>query len=725
MTHLVTNDGYAAQTRSGRAQGYDEAEHFRAQLREVIATIWRRKLTIASITLLVLALAVALIVNAPPTYRSAAQILLDPRGLQVSANDVLPQSFSSDIHDTIIDTNMRLMSSTSVLERVVRERGLQDDPEFVPGPSLPGRIRRALTGGQARILSEEERVGIATFQLSQALRVWREARSYILTAEVTTNSPRKSAEIAISLVDAFMEEADDRRRRVIGRARESIAANLDSQRTELEQAERAVEAYREQLGIVDVDGRTLNTERLRELNRQILAARQEVQDLRSRIEQTRHLRDTPEAALAIDTIESPLLNQLRTTLTTVTRERDNLRATLGPRHPRISEIESQVTSTREALAEESARTIAVLRSQYENAQRNLSSLEVDLAALEQRTTQTNVSLVGLRDLEREAEAKRSVFNTYLERERELREQEAIAADSMTLITEARPPSQPVGLRPLVLLVAALMFGGMAGIGVALARERLDGRVHSGNALTLHTGIPVLGNLPLQRSLRKALRSKPGLHNSLFALDMNQRGARSVRVIHHVTDLAESMGEDGHAMTLLVAPGPSPALEAVGLAMAIAQTGETLVLDGDESPRLASAMGHLPDGDLHITKVTFAEYPSQTLHIGPARHLRDPVRMQMTMGYRSLAAACARFPRVLALAGSSTREESLRLLAERAHAIILLIDNHSTRFDDIEAARLVLGRHAGKVLGALLCDKGREEIVPLSLAPVGLTRIAAE
>ena len=67
------------------------------------------------------------------------------------------------------------------------------------------------------------------------------------------------------------------------------------------------------------------------------------------------------------------------------------------------------------------------------------------------------------------------------------------------------------------------------------------------------------------------------------------------------------------------------------------------------------------------------YPSQTLHMAPAEHLRDPARLQATLGYRSLAAACARYPRVVALAGTRTREENLRLLAEQADAIVLLVD----------------------------------------------------
>jgi succinoglycan biosynthesis transport protein ExoP len=721
MTYLATKDGQSAEARNTQPRGLDEADYFVAQFREAVATVWRRKLLVVSIVALALALAAGLILNAPPVYRSAAQILLDPRGLQVSANDVLPQAFSSDIHDTILDTNIRLMSSTTVLEQVVRANRLQDDPEFVPGPSLPGQIKRMLTGEERREFSEEERVGIATYLLLQSVRVSREARSYILTAEVRTNDPHKSAAIASSLVDAFMAEAENRRRRVIGRARESITVNLESQRLALEEAERAVEAYRERLGIVDEDGRTLNAERLRELNRQILTARQEVQDLRSRIQQTERLRDTPEAANALETIESPLLNQLRTTLTTVTRERDNLRATLGPLHPQVREIETQVASTREALAQESTRTIAVLRSDYENAQSNLASLEADLEALEERTTRTNASLVGLRDLERDAEATRSVFNTYLERERELREQEAIAAESMTLITEARVPAGPVGLRPIFLLVAAVMFGGLAGVGAALARERLDGRVHSANALALRTGIPVLGVLPLRASLRKAMRH----HAGLLVPDPDARGARSSRVIHNMVDRAESAGESDHTVTLLIAPSPSSGLDVIGLAMALTQSEEALLLDADASPRLGAAMDRLPDGSQHLTTASFEEYPSQTLHMAPAQHLRDPARLQSTLGYRSLTAACTRYPRVVALAGSRTREDNLRLLAEQADAIILLIDIGQTRFDDLDATRLVLGRHAGKVLGAVAAESGRDPVIALSPSPARVTRIAAE
>ena len=49
----------------------------------------------------------------------------------------------------------------------------------------------------------------------------------------------------------------------------------------------------------------------------------------------------------------------------------------------------------------------------------------------------------------------------------------------------------------------------------------------------------------------------------------------------------------------------------------------------------------------------------------------------------------------------------------------------TRFDDLDASRLVLGRHASKVLGAVATDNGHDPVIALSPGPARVTRIAAE
>ena len=209
MTYLATKDVQSAEAHNAQPRGLDEADYFLAQFREALATVCRRKFLVAGIAAFVLALAVGLILNAPPVYRSAAQILLDPRGLQVSADDVLPDALSSDIHDTILDTNIRLMTSTTVLERVVSENGLQDDPEFVPGPSRPGRRNAGVTGARTADACWLKRsVSHRTFSSCRPYVCHGRRRSYILTTEVTTNNPQKSAAIASSLIDAFMDEAE-------------------------------------------------------------------------------------------------------------------------------------------------------------------------------------------------------------------------------------------------------------------------------------------------------------------------------------------------------------------------------------------------------------------------------------------------------------------------------------------------------------------------------------
>ena len=78
----------------------------------------------------------------------------------------------------------------------------------------------------------------------------------------------------------------------------------------------------------------------------------------------------------------------------------------------------------------------------------------------------NDSLVTLRELEREAAARRSVYESFLLRTRETGEQEAITLANIQVLSEARPPLDPVGPSRKIIALAGLIAG--FGIGVLLA-----------------------------------------------------------------------------------------------------------------------------------------------------------------------------------------------------------------------------------------------------------------
>ncbi|HEY1629279.1 MAG TPA: polysaccharide biosynthesis tyrosine autokinase, partial [Tepidisphaeraceae bacterium] len=138
---------------------------------------------------------------------------------------------------------------------------------------------------------------------------------------------------------------------------------------------------------------------------------------------------------------------------------------------------------------------------------------------------------------------------------------------------ADSPSYP---RKKRVLAVAIVLGGLIGAGLALLRDRNDGRMHSVEEIQTVVGLPILGVVPAMSGRRTAVARAMTVH-----LDPRSVVAESYRTIR----TAVYFGTNGsRAKTLLISspePGDGKTTSASNLAIAIAQTGRSvLLLDAD-------------------------------------------------------------------------------------------------------------------------------------------------
>lgn len=669
-----------------------ERDDFACELREAAASIRRHGLAVAATAGLALLVGLGAAALRPPAYVSAAQILLDPRGLKVIENEVVPPAASADVNDAIIDTQIRLLNSDGVYRQVTEHLGLQRDPDYAPTPGLLRRLKEWLTGPSAS--GSADPVGIAATILGQRVTSQRQGKSFVVTTTARAGDPASAARIATDVVAVFLADVERRRRDTIVGARDAMAATLNGQRRRLADAEDSVERYKAQQGIVDVDGRSVNTARLTELNSQLLLARSASQALASRLGQLERPGGTPPGS---DSVESPLLNQLKGSRAEVMRQAENLRATLGTRHPQVIEIDAQSRSLDRAIAAETARIVAALRADGRAASIREAALAADVARLEAETTRRSAALVTLRQLEREAVAQRSVYERFLERERELREQESIAATNASVVAEASVPSEPIGLRPGLLGAAAFALGAILGAFGAVLTDRIRGRVYSAERLAARTGLDVVGSLPLARPRSSAGCAIPCLIG---------RGAASAssRLLYSVADGLDAVSGQAPFRVMILSSGDSSArtVVSVNLALAGAQRGRTVLLvDGDpETGRLGWMNGQSEAGPTVVTCVPegFPPFHATALDESPDLRLEPPAHA---------------FDRVLVDASGSMDELDLRDQADLASAIVLVAESGRTILAEIEGLKTSLSRNAGKVLGILWVVPGRDVALPIA------------
>ena len=97
----------------------------------ILSVLWRGKTTILATVAVSLLIAVLFVVLVPHRYTAVTQILIDPTDLRAVSNDLSPPNQASDASVLQVESQVRVLMSDSVLRRVVKTEGLENDPEFV------------------------------------------------------------------------------------------------------------------------------------------------------------------------------------------------------------------------------------------------------------------------------------------------------------------------------------------------------------------------------------------------------------------------------------------------------------------------------------------------------------------------------------------------------------------------------------------------------------------
>jgi polysaccharide biosynthesis transport protein len=444
--------------------------------------LWRQRRWIA------VGIAAGLLVNLAaeltltPRYRAVSQILIGPVDLRGVDKSVMPPAQTADSNVIEVESETRVLTSDKVLRRVVDAERLTADPEFnASAGSLTGTlvaVLKTVIGLKSKPAPAGDAVFGALRQLQRDVSAKRTERTYVVDLMVDTSSPEKSARLANAIVQAYFAEQSAAHTEAARRVTESLTGRLAELQDRVRHAEEEVERYKAEQGIVGASGRLVDEQQLTELNNQLTAAQARTAETRARYEQVRRLQGRgADPGSTNEAVQSTTIGLLREQYAAVVQREANLTAQLGPQHPYVNEAHAQVRNAQRLVTEEVARVADATHSEFERALANEEALTNNLGALKRRAIATGMAFVKLRELEREVDASRAVYESFLVRARETREQERLDTVNVRVLSDAQPPldrSWPP--RRLVLLLGALAAGLLGGIGLAYAAEQI------GNAL---------------------------------------------------------------------------------------------------------------------------------------------------------------------------------------------------------------------------------------------------
>jgi polysaccharide biosynthesis transport protein len=443
--------------------------------------IWRRRRWILVGLAAGLTLNLVAELTLVPRYRAVSQILIGPVDLRGVDKSVMPPAQTADANVIEVESETRVLTSDKVLHRVVEAERLAADPEFSSrDSSAVGKII-ALVKTNLGIKPQPAQAGDAASgalrQLQRNVTAKRTERTYVVDLTVETSNGGKSARLANAIIQAYFAEQSAAHTEAARRVTESLSSRLTELRERVRHAEEEVERYKAEQGIVGASGRLVDDQQLTELNNQLTAAQARTAEARARYEQVQRLQGRgADRGATNEAVQSSTVGLLREQYAAVAQREANLAAQLGPQHPYVTEAHAQVRNAQRLVGEEVARVADATHSEYERALANEEALTNNLHTLKQRAIATGLAFVKLRELEREVEASRAVYESFLVRARETREQERLDTVNVRVLSDAQAPldrSWPP--RRLLLLMAAIGAGLLAGVGLAYAAEQLDRR----------------------------------------------------------------------------------------------------------------------------------------------------------------------------------------------------------------------------------------------------------
>ena len=594
---------------------------------ELTRLLWGRKAAIAIAGLICACAAVMIGKSLTPKFTATAQLYVDPRELQLVDRDLTPRAQDTSDLAMVVESQARLITSNNVLLQLIGKTNLDQDPEF--GGESRGMLAslQGLFGIESRSAGEVNQGQMAALEiLNRHINVKKTDRSFIVDIEVWSYDPAKAAMLANAIANAYLAESKMSKSEAARRATSDLSGRLKELQERLRNAENALAIYKAQNNFVGTQDTLISDQQLSASSQRLATVRALTLDAQAKYDQIDASRRASSDAGAIpEALQSPTVANLRAQYAETRKRYAELKSELGPRHPALRQIEKQVEDLRTTVDEEVDRFAQAAKNDLARARDYEVSLSKALEAQKRQSVELSHASVRLRELEREVEASRDVYQSFLKRSRETEEQESLNTSSARIIGEALVPRRrtfPPAISMLALV--GFMLGTLGAIGWFVAADRLiaDATALRPRAPTWpEAGIEVPSRQPLgiqpQQRPAVALIEKPpiirlqdsdvmwtlsGILKNGGVADITQWGWPTLRAGYAPTAFLNAMGElraavvkrslaDAIPVMAVIGAGDSKhrSIAALNIALAAARDGaKVLMIDADHAQQALSS-----------------------------------------------------------------------------------------------------------------------------------------
>jgi capsular exopolysaccharide synthesis family protein len=502
-------------SRSHAARGLSQPEQD-IHLLDRLNVLYKFRHVAISVFLLVVLASLLKTYTTVPMYRAQARLLIELEDERTMAVAGSMNSYQGDYYqdpEPYLNTQFRILTGRDLGRRVVGLLDLSHVEEFNGRGATPTALSGVLTTmrdqvetpirsllGRPKSVSSSpdgdvDEVGLTDALLSR-VSVAPVQNSRLVDVSFVSADPEFAARAVNAHTAEYVTQNLEVRRQNMARSLAWLGDELKKQQATVEASEQALAQYREDQNALSLEDRqNIVVSRLNQLNDAVTKAKTNRVQKESLYNQIRGLGPdvSPDTIPAIS--QNLFIQQLKGRLADLQRERGSLLERYGEKYPDVIKVIATIEDSQRQLTTELAKAVDAIRNDYQSA---LSEERTLTAALEDQkgaAMDLNRKSVSYSVLEREAESNRQIYETLLQREKELQVMANSTGNNVRLLDRAEVPVAPFTPNPRRDLMLAMLAGLAVALGLVLGIDYLDDTIKTPEDVTKKLKLAFLGMVP--------------------------------------------------------------------------------------------------------------------------------------------------------------------------------------------------------------------------------------
>jgi polysaccharide biosynthesis transport protein len=629
-TELALRQPYLLQTSLER-QSDDENDASALTLSDLLGMVLKHKWTLLLVILVSTGIAGINTFLLRPTYRATAVLQIERSAARV----VDFQRGNVDLDQASVDeylglkTQYELLRSRSLAERVIDDLQLDRSKATAAAPSLTpasgGRSKPesavAAPGGEGfigRIISGYRK--LSTPATTDAQTLGREAvvgaflgalivepvqNSRLVRLSVDNSDPALAAKIANATAQTFVSLGQERRIESSGYAKTFLEDQIKQMKARLEESERKLNQYAQQKQILTLDEK-ISVVSQTYMDYAAALAKAEQERIRAESLWNEVQRNPESAARSLDGKTTAATFKERKAALELEYQQ-NLRI-YKPDFPKMQQIKAQIAEMDQQIKAELASLAGTFKAQYEMALSQENQLREKLSHTRKEVLTTQDNSIDLNLLKREVDTNRQLYDSLLERLKQVNISSNLTTNNISVIDSANPPLFPYKPNLQSNLFSGLGIGLFLGLCLVFLLEYLDDSIRFPDMVERVLGVPLMGVIPVGDKKR----SDSGSIAFDVHSDPRSSMAEAYRSVRTALQFSTSHGAPKRLLVTSTTRDEGKSTSALALAINFAQMGHrVLLVDADmRNPSIHKMLG-IPN-DLGLSNLLSADARGETL-----------------------------------------------------------------------------------------------------------------